>query len=174
MHQIIVSNNRIKFKFEVKRNISIVLENSDTEKTTLYELIREHMQFGDKSGINLSCDKNCVVLDDIEWKVRLRKIKDSIVFIDEGVSFISTKEFARKIKKTDNYYIIFNRENLKELPYSVEEIYEIKKSGRYYSFAKSCKLDPQYFLYGITEKFRPDCILTEDSKSGNQFFKVVC
>ena len=173
IHQIIVSNNRIKFKFEVKRNISVILGDSATGKTTLYELIREHMQFGDKSGINLSCDKNCVVLDDIEWKVRLRKIKDSIVFIDEGVSFISTKEFAKEIKKTNNYYVIFNRENLKELPYSVEEIYEIKKSGRYYSFAKSCKSEPQHFLYGITEKFTPDCILTEDSKSGNQFFKAV-
>ncbi len=173
IHQIIVSNNRIKFKFEVKRNISIVLGNSATGKTTLYELIREHMQFGDNSGVNLSCDKKCVVIDDIEWKVRLRKIRDSIVFIDEEVSFISTKEFAREIKKTDNYYVIFNRENLKELPYSVEEIYEIKKSGRYYSFAKSCKSETQHFLYGITEKFKPDCILTEDSKSGNQFFKAV-
>lgn len=88
------------------------------------------MQFGDKSSVNLSCDKKCVVLDDIEWKIRLRKIKDSIVFIDEGVSFISTKEFAREIKKTNNYYVIFNRENLKEMPYSVEEIYEIKKKWK--------------------------------------------
>lgn len=50
---------------------------------------------------------------------------------------------------------------------------KLKKSGRYYSFTKNCKSEAQHFLYGITEIFKPDCILTEDSKSGNHFFKAV-
>ncbi|MDO5151475.1 MAG: Fis family transcriptional regulator [Oscillospiraceae bacterium] len=138
-HEIIVSNRDINFRFSIERNITLIVGNSATGKTTLYNLISEYMRNGIHSGVNLSCDKKCVVLDDIEWKLRLKNIKDSIVFIDEGVSFISTKEFAREIKKTDNYYVIFNRENLKELPYSIEAIYEIKRSGKY------CRFEKYYF-----------------------------
>ena len=44
--------------------------------------------------------------------------------------FVKSKEFAAAIKGTDNYYVIVTRENLFELPISVEAIYGIK--GRKY------------------------------------------
>ena len=171
-HEISVSNRDISFKFTLERNITVVVGNSATGKTTLYELIYEHMRDGEHSGVNLSCDKKCVVLDDPDWKIRLRRIKDSIVFIDEGADFISGKEFAREIRKTDNYYVIFNRENLKELPYSVEEIYEIKRSGRYCRFEKRYNSDDQ-LVYNRHDEFVPDYLIVEDAKSGFQFFRIV-
>ena len=65
------------------------------------------------------------------WKEQLSGIADSIVFIDEGNEFNKTTEFADEIQKTDNYYVIVTRESLPSLPYSVEEIYGIKTSGKY-------------------------------------------
>ena len=93
-------------------------------------MISEYQRFGESSGLILKCDKKCIVLDSYNWNVNLSTTKDSIVFIDEGNSFVKSKEFAAAIKGTDNYYAIVTRENLFELPISVEAIYGIK--GRKY------------------------------------------
>ena len=45
--------------------------------------------------------------------------------------FITTDEFSSAVKKSDNYYVIVTREGLPNLPYSVDEIYGIKSSGKY-------------------------------------------
>jgi hypothetical protein len=58
-------------------------------------------------------------------------IKDSIVFIDEGNKFVGSKEFAKSIKNSDNYYVIVSRESFEMLPYSIREIYGLKESGSY-------------------------------------------
>ena len=50
--------------------------------------------------------------------------QDSIVFIDEGNEFVKTKDFARAIQQTDNYYVIVTREGLPALPYSVKKCME--------------------------------------------------
>lgn len=50
---------------------------------------------------------------------------------------IKTEEFAGEIQKTDNYYVIVTRESLPTLPYSVEEIYGIRTSGKYGTLKQS-------------------------------------
>ena len=58
-------------------------------------------------------------------------------FIDEGNEFVKTKDFARVIQQTDNYYVIVTREGLPALPYSVEEVYGIRTSGKYGALKQS-------------------------------------
>lgn len=167
-----VSNRDAKYKFDLYRNITIVRGKSGTGKTTLFEMIVDYTRFKDKSGVNISSAKNCVSLIDIDWMNQLNGIKDSIVFIDEGSEYIRTEEFAGIVKKSDNYYVIFSRENLHELPYSVEEIYEIKTSGRQHSFKKLYK--SKNHVYSADEKLikrKYTALLTEDSKSGLQFYE---
>ncbi len=168
-----VSNRDADFRFELHRNITIVRGKSGTGKTTLYDMIADHTRLKDSSGVNISCAKNCVALVDIDWKNQLNHISDSIVFIDEGTEYIKTPEFANAVKNSDNYYVIFSRESLHGLPYSVEEIYEIKASGKYHKFVKLFKSDKNhiYSLHRSAKKFRFDILLTEDSKSGYQFYK---
>ena len=47
------------------------------------------------------------------------------------------QDFARAIQQTDNYYVIVTREGLPALPYSVEEVYGIRTSGKYGSLKQS-------------------------------------
>jgi len=77
------------------------------------------------------------VLEGSLWKAQLSEISDGIVFIDEGNEFIKTEEFAGTIQKTDNYYVIVIRESLPALPYSAEEIYDIRTSGKYGTLKQS-------------------------------------
>ncbi len=173
IHHIEVKNRDASFKFDLFRNITVIRGNSGTGKTTLYEMISDYTRLGEASGVNISCDKNCIALIDTDWKNQLEETKDSIVFIDEGAKYLNTKEFAHTIKATDNYYVIFNRESLRELPYSIEEIYEIKTSGKYHSFKKIYKSNKRHRYYKETSpksnKF--DTLITEDTNSGFQFYE---
>jgi hypothetical protein len=145
-HLITIGNNVLRYKFEIRRNITIIKGDSATGKTTLVDMVREYYENGKQSGIELQCDKTCVVLEGRRWKVLLEDIHDSIVFIDEGNSFITTDEFSSALKDSDNYYVIVTRESLPNLPYSVEEIYGIKNSGKYGTLQQTYQ--EFYRLYG--------------------------
>ena len=130
-HLVTIKNNVLRYQFEIRRNITIIKADSATGKTTLIDMVREYFENGEQSGVSLQCDKTCIVLEGRQWKVLLENIHDSIVFIDEGNLFITTDEFSSAVKKSDNYYVIVSREGLPNLPYSVDEIYGIKSSGKY-------------------------------------------
>ena len=167
-----VSNRNAKFRFDLHRNITIVRGDSGTGKTTLYNMIADYTRLQAESGVNLSSTKPCVALMDMDWKNQLDGISNSIVFIDEGATYISSEKFAEAIKNSDNYYVIFNREGLHQLPYSVEEIYQIKTSGKYHSFEQIYKPEKLHRYTKFPKSKRKDfqVLLTEDSHSGYQFF----
>ena len=171
-YMVTVRNNVLRYKFEIRRNITIIKGNSATGKTTLIDMIREFYENGEQSGVFLTCEKECVVLEGRQWKLLLNNITDSIVFIDEGNQFILTDEFAAAVKQSSNYYVIVTRESLPNLPYSVEEIYGIKNSGKYGSLQQTYQ--EFYHIYGEYDKsisWSPDVVIVEDSNSGYEFYE---
>lgn len=130
-HRIVVQNKRIRYDFEIRRNLTVIRGDSATGKTTLVEMIQEYYENGTASGVQLTCDKECQILGGRKWAADLAEMRDSIVFIDEGNEFVFMDEFAAMIQNTDNYYVIITREGIPSLPYSVEEIYGIRNSGKY-------------------------------------------
>jgi hypothetical protein len=173
-HLVIIGNNVLRYQFEIRRNITIIKGDSATGKTTLVDMVREYYENGKQSGIELRCDKTCVVLEGRQWKKLLEEIHDSIVFIDEGNAFITTDEFSTVLKESDNYYVIVTRESLPNLPYSVEEIYGIKNSGKYGTLQQSYQ--EFYRIYGNVKNnipFNPDIVIVEDSNAGYEFYESV-
>ena len=126
-HHIEVRNQRVMFRLELKRNITVIRGDSATGKTTLISMLSDHETYGKESGVKVKCDKPCRVLSGFDWQFRLANIKDSIVFIDEGNRFVKSVEFADAVRNSDNYYVLITRESLYNLPYSVEEVYEMRK-----------------------------------------------
>ena len=176
-YHISVRNRYLKYELDIRRNLTVIQGNSATGKTTLIELIREY-SLDTNSGIQLSSAVSCRVLEGTYWHEQLSAIKESIVFIDEGSSFVETEEFAVSVKNSSNYYVIVTRENLDMLPISVSEVYGIKSSGKY------GMLEPvyheMYHIYDLREgmnmelPIEPELILTEDSSAGFEFFSSVC
>lgn len=174
-HRIVVQNKRIRYDFEIKRNITVIRGDSATGKTALVDMIREHFENGNASAVELVCDKKCTVLNGRTWFGQLFLMQDSIVFIDEGNDFITSKEFAAAIQNTDNYYVIVTRESISSMPYSVDEIYGIRDSGKYGVLKRT--YNELYHLYEMTDysqRVKPEIIITEDSNSGFQFFQGIC
>lgn len=174
IHKVVVGTKYLKYEFELRRNLTIIRGDSATGKTTLVDMIRTHMNDGESGPVTLNCDKSCYVVEGNLWKGQLDNIQDGIVFIDEGNEFVRTKDFARAIQQTDNYYVIATREGLPALPYSVEEVYGIRTSGKYGTLKQSYHSFYRIYPDSTTEKIKPEKILTEDSNLGYQFFDAVC
>lgn len=173
MHHIVIQNKRIRFAFSIKRNITIIRGDSATGKTTLFSMIEEYGNLGKDSGVQIQCDKACVSLSGKYWQETLENIHDSIVFVDEDSRFLKTKDFAKRIRNSNNYYVLITRENLPALPYSVEEIYGIHCSGKYMDTRQVYNLF--YKIYSETNpgKILIKSLITEDSQAGFTFFSQV-
>ena len=131
-HRIIVESRKVKYDFTIKRNITILTGDSGSGKTVLIELIRDYRRYGSDSGVFVSCDRDCRTIDNEDWERQISEISDSIIFIDEGNRFLTSKKFAELVQKSDNYFVIATREKLPMLPYSVNEIYGFRKSGKFH------------------------------------------
>lgn len=173
-HTVIVHNRRVQFTLELERNITIIRGDSATGKTTLIGMLRDYEMLGEQSGVVVDCDRPCRILNSLEWEERLKTIESSIVFVDEGNSFVSSKEFAQAIRGTSNYYVLITRESLYQLPYSVESVLELRKTTSRFKRTYN-KAYPYYKTFSpVSEQLTDvDCVLTEDSNAGHQMFTEI-
>ena len=172
-YKVIVRNNKLHYEFEIKRNITIIQGDSATGKTTLINMLRQAENLGESSGVDVLSNVPCRILEGVSWKLILQNTAGTIFFIDEENAFITTEEFASEVRGSDNYFVLITRENLYNLPYSVEEIYGLYASGRYQNTKKIYQ--QMYRIYSDIQEFpiKPELFIVEDSNSGYEFFKAI-
>lgn len=171
-HRIIIQNNRLHYEFEIKRNITIIQGDSATGKTTLINMLRQVENLGDSSGIDVISDVPCRILEGRNWKILLENMSGNIIFIDDDNEFINTEEFAEAVRGSDNYFVLITRENLYNLPYSVEEIYGLRSSGKYQNTKRVYQQMYQIYSNIQDVPVKPARIITEDSNAGYEFFEA--
>ena len=172
--EVTVKNRRLQYKFKISRNITILRGDSATGKTTLIDMIQAYQNGGTGSGVQISCNVPCAVLTANNWQLNLSAIHGSIVFIDEGNPFVTSKDFADEVRKGDNYFVIATRNPLYNLPYSITEIYGIKNSsGNRYQGTKRL-YSSFYPLYSDSVTISPQLVIIEDSNAGFDFFQHIC
>lgn len=172
-YKVIVRNNKLHYEFEIKRNITIIQGDSATGKTTLINMLRQAENLGESSGVDVLSNVPCRILEGVSWKLILQNTAGTIFFIDEENAFINTEEFAAEVRGSDNYFVLITRENLYNLPYSVEKIYGLYASGRYQNTKKIYQ--QMYRIYSDIQELpiKPELFIVEDSNSGYEFFKAV-
>lgn len=174
-HHIVLETKRLKYEFDIRRNITVILGNSASGKTTLIEALAEYGRLSERGGIRLESDVACVVFSGSSnnWKTFIGGIKESIIFIDEDFSFVFSDEFARFVSESSNYYVIVTRRPLYNLPYSVNEIYGIRTTGKF-NFPEKVYHE-FYHIYDSMPYTNEDSytFLLEDSKSGFDFYRNV-
>lgn len=172
-YEVEISDRHIGYKFTVKRNITIIRGDSGTGKTQLIRLLDLYDR--DKKAVTVKCKLTCVHLSYKGWKSELQSLHKCLVFIDETDSCLRDNTFESTIKHTDNYYVIVTRKPLGGLPYSIKEVYEMRKSKKYSTAEKVYnELHELYGGTGTRPLPKPDVIITEDSNSGFDFFSKVC
>ena len=175
-YELTLYNNKVHYKMTITRNITVLRGDSASGKSEFIRLLTLYNSNPSSSGITLNCEKVCSVLNEENWKLFTETYTDRIFFIDEGNSFLRKKEFADAVKGADNYFVIVSRENLSQLPYSIEEIYGLREgrdSGKYH-VAKRV-YNEMYRIYGNAPKEMgfPMLVITEDSNSGHDYFDIL-
>lgn len=168
-------NATVHYFLTVQRNITVLQGDSASGKSELIRLLTEYNRGRASSGITLLCDKECVVLTSDDWEYRMKGMRDRIVFIDEGNPFVRSKAFARALIGSDNYFVIIYRDNLFELPYSINEIYGLRESSASKYRNAEHVYNEMYHLYTAypNAEISVKKILTEDSGSGFQFYESI-
>ena len=174
LHHIVIETSGLKYEFDIRRNITVIQGDSATGKTTLIDMLSEYVSKGKNRGIIFNSDVPCDVYTGSEdrWEYELKGMTGSIVFIDEDYRFIYRREFAEYIQSADNYFVLVTRKPIKNLPYSINEIYGIRTSGKYHFPEKVYhEFYPIYADYnGIIDRSKL-LVLVEDKESGYQFFE---
>lgn len=171
-YDVVLYNNKVHYHLTIKRNITILRGDSASGKSEFIRLLAQYNGNPKSSGISLICDRECIVLNEGNWKLYLETYRERIFFIDEGNDFLRTKEFADAVKGADNYFVIISRENFPNLPYSVDEIYGLRE-GKYREAKRV--YNEMYRIYGNLPdpQQKPEIVITEDSNSGNEFFELL-
>lgn len=162
-----LKTRRLEYKFEIFNKYNIIEGDSGTGKTALYELINS-FQVNKDIGINDSSHQ--LVAMPIQFSsFKLNNYTNCIIVIDEDCDILSNKNIPDILKKSNNYFIIITRKKkLGFIPVDIENIYEIKSSGKFHT------LKQKYSRFSDNQKISDiDLIITEDSRSGNLFIKEV-
>lgn len=171
-YEISIWNKRIRYDFAIQRNITIIQGDSATGKTHLIEMLQEYLENGEDSGIQMESKVKCAHVPVVDWQIYIANHSGYILFFDEDCRYVCTQEFAEIVKQSDNYFVIVTRESLGMLPYSVNEIYGIRRSGKYAGTKQV--YNELYQIYGhkdYSKKAQFEEVIVEDSNSGFEFWK---
>ena len=161
-YRVRITDKKLQYDFTINRKFTVIRGDSATGKTTLYDLLVTAQTY---PWVQVSCQAECIpgILVRRNWDFELRNQHDKIFFFDEDDHFINDGDFAEAAMHSDNYFVLINREPMHSIPYSVKEIYEVKRSGS------------MHFLKPLYEDdhtpIQPTCIVTEDRRSGYIFFR---
>ena len=72
-HRIIVESRKVKYDFVIHRNITVITGDSGSGKTVLIDLIHDYGRYGADSGVFLSCDCPCKVIDSEDWERQIEE-----------------------------------------------------------------------------------------------------
>lgn len=173
-YKIVVRNRRVTYTLEIERNITIIRGDSATGKTSLIQSLAAYEELKEKSGVSVISSRECHVLRGNDWEDLLKKWTDSIVFVDEGCAFISSKEFAETIRNSDHYYVLITRESLFQLPYSVNAVLELKKTTSRFKHTYNRAYPYYHMLPNVQQELaKRQMILCEDSHAGQEWFSFI-
>lgn len=166
-YDILVENNKVSFSFTIKRKITIINGESATGKSYFFKLL-----LGDKSVIKKCNGKDDCIMAITDKRSFENALKDEgmILVVDESLSiFENISDYTGSINKSNNYFIFITRSYLKGIPYSIKEIYtfDTKVVGK----KNITTLKPSYDSNSIKVKSFKGVVITEDTKSGNDFYK---
>lgn len=171
-----INTKSLEYNFSLKRNITVIKDDSGTGKSTLLGILDNYLKFPRNDVIKVFSDVPFLVCLDGQFDlVRYRLDSEeysqgAVIFIEENSNLFNNKDFAKFIMNSGYYFVLVSREPVYLLPYSTKEIYKLESyystidSKQYYTFSE---------LYSNFNRIMPefDLVILEDSNLGYTFFE---
>lgn len=162
-----IKDDYVSYELELSRQVTVLKGNSGTGKSYFAQLCQYAMQH--RGGVVCNLTEMLVVMGGAHSDLTLNdfygKLKGKIFVCDEWNNrVLRTKEFAKFVNGSDNYFIIISRSGcLGMLTYSINDIYNINDCGAFH------RLKNHYT--DIERQLVPDLVITEDSCAGKEFYE---
>lgn len=164
-YKVEVDSGRDIFTFEVSRKYTVVCGMSGEGKTLLSYLVGRSKRIS--SSITIKSKVPVNIVEKVDYVSQLGKC---IAIIDEDVMedfymIDMYKTFVDITRNLDAYFVLITRHSMSAVPYSCLELY--KMVSKYVSKYRIVHSLERMYSWEVKDKVVPDCIITEDSKSGN-------
>ena len=171
-YNIIIEDARVKYELTVKRHYTIITGDSATGKTTLINMLQSPY-------VKRVCDVKLIAPNATDWLEVVNNTSNSIVFLDEDIVGGFSDYVVKILNNSNNYFVLITRDLIKNISYSVKEIYTIKSEKRYNSLGKLYTFNTlEQIKYTVSKLSTNYMIITEDSNFGNSYFSdiigVIC
>lgn len=166
-----IKNNKVSYEFELDRKVTVIKGESASGKTTLINMISRYNQNPNSTPIKFDIKPKCetIVLNNVLWR-QSKDYDNCIIFIDEHFEYLNDSEFNTFVNKSNNYFVIVDRDDTGRLDYSVKDIYEMKADDKY---SNTHRLYTNYLEIGDSKSINSvniDKIVVEDSNAGCTFY----
>lgn len=158
-----LSSRDLSFDLAFRGRYSILTGLSGTGKTRLVGFLHDvylGMPVIVEGGHRVVASRQCALLDRF-----LREEQNSIIVIDEDIDSFSLNYYLPKIKASSNFFIFIGRGRLADLPYGVDNVFEMTGGPHHY------KMIPKYSLAKV--EVTADTIICEDSGLGFELTDAV-
>ena len=164
-YHIVIMTKNMKYELDVERKYTIIQGDSATGKTVLYETLLDRYS-------KIQCAVPVIPMGGILTAGGILSHENRIIVIDEN-SDLQTKDILDAVEQSSNYYILCTRKPLGKLRYSIDSIYFLKEQ-KYGGLKKQYTTNVFSSKYTRTKGLKTgDILITEDSKSGKEFFKRI-
>lgn len=169
MIELDVKDNLLNFSIKLQRRVSFVMGYSATGKSSLYSLLERGIRERDET-VAISCNINVALLD--FSLLDSNAVSSSTLYVVDDLDVISDSAFVFLLNfmvERDLWFLIMSRE---EVEYS-KKASILYSSNCIYKFVIQDGIYTLSSLYDCSETddvLDFDCILTEDSTGGFEFF----
>lgn len=167
MINIKIENNLIKYNLNLEHKLTFIRGMSATGKTYLKNTITEYLK--DSPIIKIESPYKIVPLDTINFDLYIKNNNEKAIYlIDEDEPVVFKDKFIKFLNNCNGYIILILRDTNIPINCSIDNIYEF-----IYDENTNSNILTKYYNINQRENINYNKVYTEDSKSGNELFKLL-
>ena len=172
--KVIIKNDEIGYDFSLNRKYSFLQGDSATGKSALCNMFTKYFSDSDFAAITDLSFTGCKGIKvystiGLDFYSFIENNEGYLIVLDESdIKNLKLSSNGKKLNSSNNYFLLITRKSKAYIPYSYKSIYKL-----YYDSKSNINRFKNIYIDIDLYNLKPDILITEDEKSGYQFFRSV-